>query len=368
MNAEQFAKGFERSPREYASLRGREWQRARDALIDPSLRWAHLFSHIVDSYLREGVMDFDETRKNIGIYTGNSTHHLLANIIRETEKAAVYQPTLIPHLNRMNFHTINQEMEPVWQYLLDPEGRRPLDYIDLTAMQAKLAVQALRLVETRRQISENFLTVTPEEPLQYNLVDRSFVGRTTEVDATIALLEVIKQLPFGVSENVLVVPAPPKYGSYKDRSSDLLILDIADDQAHGIQVKTRVYDPSHYDKTYVSFIDGVEDLGNYKLKVHSNGAKSRYPIPGLIAADFLLNNEALHAHSGFARLPEFQGTYGAILHARKVAEPMRDHMEYTDRAARAAEKIAPRIIAALNRNASPNKEKPDGLPGLDEIE
>lgn len=350
MDAERFAKGFERDPREYARLSGKEWRNARDALIDPPVRWSHFFSHLTDSYLTSGKLDIDDVNKNLSLYTGNTTRHLLRNISETTERAAFYKPALAPHLNRMNFHTINQEMGASWRHLLDPEANKPLDYIHLAAIQARLSVHALRLVESRRDFYDQLLSTTPNPTNNDLALDQSFVGRITEIDASIALLQVVKQLPFDEVDHITVLPAPSKYEGSSGNASDFLLLDTKEWQAHGIQVKTRLYDPSQYNEEFVSFIDGIEDLGNYKLKEVSGRGPARQAIPGLIAADYILHSEDLGRYSSFSRLPEFAGTFGPIYHAREIAQTMKSHMDYTDRATHAANKIGARLIAALREN------------------
>jgi len=364
MDAERFAKGFERPPRDYASLSGREWKRARDALVDPSIRWSHFFSHLVDDYFTGGKLDTESAEQDIGLYTGNSTRHLLTNIVEATESATVYRPTLAHNLNSMNFHTMNQEMGASWLHLINPKEHPPLDYIHLTAIQARLAVRALGLVERRRKLYDEALAASSRQFPKNALLDQSFVGRITEIDAAITLLQVVKQRPFDEVDRLMVLPAPSKYEAASNKRSDFLLINTQELQAHGVQVKTRVhdYDASEYDEAFVSFVDGVEDLGNYKIKERANGFGSRQPVPGLIAADFILHGEGLSRHSAFSRLAEFKGTYGAIYHAKEVAETMQVHMSYTDRVSRAAEKIGDRLIAALKDNGPEDETEPDESP------
>ena len=366
MDADRFAKGFERNPSDFASLSGKEWRYARDALIDPSIRWSHFFSHVVDDYLTGEKIDNVDTKHNIGLYTGDTTRHLLANIAEVTEQASVYRPALVRHLNRMNFHTMNQDMGPSWLHLIDPEAHPPLEYIHLAAIQARLAVRALYLVERRQKLHEAVHAISADQSPESGFLDRSFVGRITEIDAAITLLEVVKQRPFDEVEHLTVLPAPSKYEAFLNRSSDFLLFDTEEWQAHGIQVKTRVHDPSEYDGEFVSFIDGVVDLGNFTVTEHPNGAVSRDPVPGLIAADYILNSEALSRYNRFTQLREFEGLFGLVYHAKTVAQTFQIHMNYKDRASRAAEKIGERLVAALKDNGPEQKTEPDELPSPSE--
>ena len=74
MDAERFAKGYEREPQSYADLSGQEWRTARDALIDPPVRWSHFFSHVIDSYLSAGPIDVNDVQKNITLYKIGRAH------------------------------------------------------------------------------------------------------------------------------------------------------------------------------------------------------------------------------------------------------------------------------------------------------
>ena len=367
MDAERFAKGFERDPRDYARLSGKAWRQARDQLIDPPLRWSHFFSHVVDSYLTGDELDYNDVYRNISMYTGDSTRHLLSNVIATTERAAVYRPSLTPYLNQMNFHTINQEMGPAWLHLIDPETYSTLNRVRISAIQARLATKSLHLVEVRRGFYDELLATTPHPSEEQLKPDRSLVGRITEVDAAITLLEMVKQQPASEAEHLVVLPAPSKYEGFPNKASDFLLFDTYEWQAHGVQVKTRVHDPTEYDESFVSFIDGVEDLGNSKEKIHPSGAVGTQPIPGLIAADFILHSQDIGRFSSFSRLPEFKGMFGSIYHAREVAETMKPHLDYPDRAARAARKIGPRLLAALHVNEPEDIKEPGQLPGSDEL-
>lgn len=366
MDAERFAKGFERPPRDYASLRGKEWIEARDALVDPSIRWSHFFSHLLDSYLKDKPIDFADARRAIGIYTGNSTRNLLTNTIQATERAATYKPALLLQLNRMNFHTINQEMGDAWLHIINPEAYQSLDFIHLTAIQARLAVSALQLIETRRRISNGLLRENPGLVLKEVAIDQSFAGRITELDAAITLLQVVKDLPFDESGAITVLPAPSKYEGFQNRGSDFIILDTIKRQARGIQVKTRKDDTNAYDDQYISMVYGVEDLGNYVQKKHARDGAGRRSAPGLIAADFILNSEELNSSDGYTHLPEFQGTSGLIAHARTVAETMQSNLIYSGRAALAAASMTTRLMYALRKDSGEEKTKPDIWSGLDE--
>ena len=362
MDAEQFAKGFERDPRDYAKLSGQAWRSARDELIDPPIRWSHFFSHLMDGYLTGNSVDIDDANKNIGLYTGNSTRHLLRNITETTERATFYKPALAPHLNRMNFHTMNQEMGDSWRHLLDPEANKPLDYINLVAVQTRLAVHALRLVETRRRFYDDLMMQEPAATHDEMTLDQSFVGRITEIDAAITLLQVVKTLPIDEVEHLTVLPAPGKYEGYKGKSSDFLMIDTEQWQAHGIQVKTRVWNPADYDPAYVSFIDGTVDLGNYKEKDLPDGRVKRQAVPGLISADYLLHDEDIARYSSFSRIPEFSGLFGPIYHARETARTMQVHMDGSQRVAKAAAVIGPRLLQALHATPPDTQKEPGESP------
>ena len=347
MNTGDFARGFERDPSEYANLPAKEWKLARDALIDPAVRWSRFFSRVIEGYFINDLEGRDETVKGVNMYTSTTNSHMLRNIDETAQNIALHCPKLVRQINPLNFHTMNQEMGSYWLRLIDPENYSAPDYIDITVMQARLAVQALRLVEFRSGFQQKSPHIELEDEEDRHLLDKSFVGRITEIDAAVTLLEIVKQQPIDEKENLVVVPGPPKYEGHGDRASDFLLIDPSRRQAHGVQVKTRVWQPGAYDPRYVSMIDGRADLQNNGYSVADDGFLRSESIPGLVSADFMLNSDGLKRHSSFSKIDGLSHLFGPILHAKDIARSLEPHIDFTDRAGRAAANIGSRLLEAL---------------------
>lgn len=362
MDAERFAKGFERDPRDYASLPGKRWRNAKYSLMDPALRWSYFFSQLVDNHLTQNQVAPKEALQMLQLYTSTTNRQLLQNVIGTSREVASHRSALAAHLNTLNFHTINQEVIPYWNWLVDPDEYVAPDYIDLSLMQTRLSIQGLALVSAREHFYEQMLIRTPVPADEDLFLDESFAGQITEVDAAITLLEMLKQQPFEELEHLIVVPAPPKYEMYGDKASDFLLFDTSKRQARGIQVKTRLRGKGKYNQDFVSFIDGVYDLGNYTEYRGPDNLVRQRVTPGLIAADFILNNEGLQRQSVFSKMPELEGFYGPIVHSKEIAASMGEHMQYIDRAARAAEEIGPRIMQALYENGDDEEDRDETEP------
>ena len=354
MNMRNFAEGFERDPVNYSSLSSDQWQSASRSLMGPSARWSRFFGQLVDSHLSEQDVDSDEVAASLKIYTSHTGRQLLLNIDDTIRNIAFHNQSLAPHLNHLNFHTVNQEVTPYWKRLVAPEEFPAPDYIDLTVMQTRLAVRALQLVETREALHDMTIQQNPLPSEEELFVDSAYAGRITEVEAMMGVLEVIKNEDIEARDNLVAVPAPIGYDQTpsRDKSSDILLLDIEQRQALGVQVKTTLRGKRHYDQRFVSFIDGVSDLGNVSSRTLASGKVVQKAHPGLMSIDFILNNEALQRQSAFSRIEGLVDVFGQIRHAKEFAEMRTDKLDYTGRIERAAKIIGPRLLFALYEDTS----------------
>lgn len=290
MHKEQFAEGFSKSPRYIKPVHGLSFYNTK-SLLSPAIHWADTFSFLVDAHLHSDNLDPAAVGQILTMYESDITKQLLRGTIRASEKEALQKPELASHLNGLNFHTLNQEMSANWWTLMGVGEKAPADYMDISRMQANLSIQALRLVQAQknyRNKDQYLLDPKAEHPF-----DESLTGQITEIDAAITLLEVSKQLPGKDKDGIVVIPSPPHYEGGTPAASDFLIFDTNENQAHGIQVKTRLRGRSKYDENFVSFIDGVSDLGNYQDVAMPLGHVKRQVMPGLISADYLLHSEGL---------------------------------------------------------------------------
>ena len=362
MDMSRFAKGFERDdPLDYSARTIQGWKATTRSLMRPATRWSHYFSERLDDYLAEQPIDTENFSHNLQVYTGNSTRQMLQQGAESIRNIAFRYPSIVPYLNELNFHSMNQEMGQYWARLMEPEVFTAPDYIDLTVIQARLSVQALKLVAIRGDFLRQTHRTSPNPREEDLWLDASFVGQTTEHEALIAQLEMLKQQPADARESLVLLPAPIGYDKSPNvhTASDFILVDINEKQALGIQAKTVLRGKNKYDPRYVSLIDGIEDLGNYLEVKGPTGRIDKKAMPGLLAADFILNNEGLYQESRYARIDGLQDIYDQIQFAKEIAEELLPQDAPTERAATAAEKLWPRIAYALYENDLEKETEPE---------
>lgn len=355
MDINQFGDGFDMDPHRQEGMPDKAPNPARRSIADHSAKWSAFFSRIVTEYLEGSSGRVHQTQREFDHYISEPTARFLDGALRQYEESAFYNKKLTDKVNEMHFHTLNQPMAPNWLHLIHPGDKPPEQHIALVSMQSKLAIQAMRLTKSRYDYSEKQREANQQSPFLppvENHLDQSFVGRMTEIDAAIALIELAKLRLDRYDERLVPVPAPLRYERYPGKAVDFLLFDTVARQAIGIQVKTRLHPTSNYDKTYVSFIDGVKDLGNYEDTNYDEGQRRYRNIvrPGLIAADLIMNNHDILKHSMLDNSDQFHGFYGQVLHARNVAQTFFPHLSYINRAEHAARKIESHLISALHRN------------------
>lgn len=343
-----FADGFDRDPLDYTSLSNKKWKDSTRALMEQPTRMSRYFGGILDHHLNGFPVDAEAVAQIVARYTDHSHRQMYRKVTETMQGIAFQHPSVASYLNDLNFHAINQEMTQYWRRLIDTDNHAP-DYIDLTVMQARLGVRALQLVENRAFYYSRTLQQTPEPTEDNLIVDGSFAGQITEVEAAMATLEMIKQHSAEDKAAFVVVPSPNGYdnGVHSGVSSDMLFFDINEDQVVGIQTKTRLRGKGKYDQERITFIDGVKDLGNVVPPSLTKDPERVKPHPGLLAADFILNNEALQRGSRYSRIEGLEDMFGQIRHAKEVAFTLSPYLDYPERVQRAAERIGSRILFAL---------------------
>jgi len=354
MNARSFAEGFDNDPINYGSLTNEELRSATRSLMEGPSRWSHYFSHLLSAYLLDDPVDSEDVAQNLQTYTSDLSRQLMHSVTTTVENIAFQYESVVSNTNKLNFHTINQEMAPYWLRLINPDRQPAPDYIDISVMQTKLGVHALQLVRTRQLFYEKTLLLAPEPTEEDLSLDSAFAGRITELEAPMAVLQMLKDQPADTRENLILLPGPGKFESgqsINNRASDFILLDREESQATGIQVKTALRGTRKYDPRFVSFIDGVKDLGNYTIRQRTDGSTTRRAQPGLLAADFILHAEELQRQSSYSRIDGLQGMFGRILDAKNFAQTLPEPSDgLTNRTEAASERIRSRLLYALYEN------------------
>lgn len=349
MDIRSFAQGLEQAPLAIPRSEQTEWRYTNDDLMRPVKKWGYFFNNVLENYLTSSPTDQKATEIALEEYTGNANRSLMQNISIAAESVAYIHPDFSRSLNYLNFHTINLEVAPFWRRIITPESE-PISRAELHATQTRLAIAAMRLVASRQEYFERLQDDHSTISDSHLLLDRSFAGRITELDASVALLEMLKQRTQNNGDNthdMVVVPAPPKFETSGARAADLLLLDVRQAQIRGLQVKTGHVNPSDYDLSFVDIINGRTDLDNVQKINRYPGISAQIPRPGLLSADFLLNNETLTPLTQASRTKGLEHITGPLEYAKSVAKGFMPGIDYPHRAARAAAKLGARLLNTL---------------------
>ena len=315
-------------------------------------KWSYIFGDLTQDYLSGEINDPDTAKVNLLRYASDSVQQSLRNTRGHMQEYAYHFSSLAPWLNALNFHTMNGELLRYWDRLIDPENQEAPDELDIAVMQARLSIQSLELVAIRRGFQEKSRRTGVSSP-----IDSSFVGQITENDAAVGILEFMKNLPQEMRERLLLLPAAHgfDYGAAADRSIDYILIDQEAHQARGIQVTTNTqaikrFTREAYDPAFVSEIDGVEDLRNFTSQTSENGPSRKKALPGLMSADFILNNPIVGSIAGSSKVERLNGYQGRLIEARKVAHELFPATNDPTRIPRLASVMGERIINDLYTN------------------
>jgi hypothetical protein len=362
MDREKFAKGFLQTPSYSLGKHNGTRGTLEHALMQPAARWSSYFSQLDDEYLTGTSSDMNAVRHNLQTYTSDANRQLFRQTTQKMQSLAFSKPQFSYNINKLNFHTLNQEMMPYWFHLLSPEEYSAPDSLAITVMQARISVQALHIIAAQQRLRQNFAIDRTNLAL-----DHALTGQATEMDVAVAGLEMVKE-QHNKGRALIFLPAPERYESSvrSNRSSDFLLFDPNEQQVRGIQAKT-TFSKTVYDQRYVTVMSGVRDLHNYRPTTESKGTATQ-ATPGLIAANFVLTNPMLSKVGHFTHFNDLQGDLGGIVHAKKVATVMQSDPAFINdgehdiglgnRAAKATAIFTPSLLAALYKNST----EPGSLP------
>jgi hypothetical protein len=248
MDAQKFGRAFPPLPEKTPPSNPER----RELLAAPR-KWMRFFDDTLNSYLSgEPLMEPNEFIDTINEYMEWGAYQLSATSKKLT---SLHDENSAGHVeSELGFHKLNSVVVPVWGQLL--YGWR-LDPDELSELQIQLAIENAPLIQKQRMIAHT----NSEE-------SKTLIGRSTEVDAMVTFLEMMKTHP-----EITVVPGPLRYEanprtrshSGKKKNSDFIMFDTEKNEARGIQVKTRLArtdELEEYDSDYVSTIEGAADFGN----------------------------------------------------------------------------------------------------------
>lgn len=357
MDAEAFNTWFEQNPTSSSSETPEEPQFKERGLTVHQSQWSRYFRDTLSRRLSSSPdqqIDLDLFDTNMELYASPANKQQLLQTVKAVRGVAAQYSSLAPHLNDLNFHTITEELIPYWKRLLAPDVYEAPSFFDITAMQIRLGVKALEIVEARTSLDQGPRDTSVRESIEQRSIESAMAGQTTEIEAVMAELEVIKEAGEDARQSLAVVASPVGYDrGGNTASSDSLLINLEKNTVIGTQVKTRLTanNSRYYDKERVILIDGVEDLGNATIHQGHQGAQFKKAQPGLLAADFILNLPGLQRANQYAKDYDIQDIFGPILHARQFAATLAPRTGAVTRIGQAAANIQPRIFEALEWEA-----------------
>ncbi len=200
------------------------------------------------------------------------------------EGALLEKPGGWDHRNEVNFPALNEHMGDMWDPLILGEWPKGIDRnrVIHIAMNS-LAIEGLLYYTLREKFVRRVGTEALYEPYNEAFLSR-YTGVLQEIDVAIVILDVIRKNP-----NLTVVPAPMQFERSKSgANADLLVVDLGEKQAMGVQTKTvtRRETREKYDQTRIALVDGTVDLGNVRVVRTKKGRSTEAPKPwpGIVAA------------------------------------------------------------------------------------
>ncbi len=348
----RFAEGYRKDDIDLAQQDPFLVKSAGKSFMESPNKWSRIFGDLTRDYLSNEEIDTDAAKTNLLRYASDSVQQSLRNTRGHMQDYAYHFPSLSPWLNELNFHTMSGEFLRYWDRLIDPENQEAPDELDIAVMQARLSIQSLELVAIRRSFQEKSRRTGVSSP-----IDSSLVGQITENDAGVGFLEVIKNQPPAIRERLLLIPAAHgfDYGAAPGRSIDFLLIDQEAHQARGLQVSTNARAAKRnthapYDPTFVTEIDGIEDLRNFTAQSTDDTQARKKAFPGFMSADFILNNPLVGSISGSSKIERLNGYQGRLIEARKTAHELFPVTDDPTRIPRLADAMGERIINDLYTN------------------
>lgn len=348
----RFAEGYRKDDIDLTQQDPTLIKSAGKSFMESPNKWSRVFSDLTREYLSEEPINLDAAKTNLIRYAGDAVQQSIRNTRVHMQDYAYHFPSLAPWLNALNFHTMNGELIRYWDRLIDPESQEAPDELDIAVMQARLSIQALELVAVREKFQRKSRETGVSSP-----IDASLVGQITENDAGVALLEVIKSQPPAMRDALMLFPAPVgfDYGAINGRSIDYILIDHEARQARGVQVATNAagikrYTQGPYDPAFVTEVDGMEDLRNFTSTSGPDGPSRKKALPGLLSADFLLNNPVVGSIHGADKIERLNGHQGRLIEARKIAHESFPATNDPARIPHLASVMGERIIEDLYKN------------------
>ena len=276
MDYKEFAIG--REPVIYPERDGSQ----REVLEDADA-WSRFFESAILQRLEhpddEPLMSFEDINKILNDFE-DWTNGPLEGLLSSLEHYSTERSQTL--LNYTNFHVMSSMFTQQWFRLLAGTSWDARDAHQFnTETQDYLALLSVKIQKQREQAS-----------LARSATDfagRARAGILGEYDVAIVELEALKTHP-----ELLLLPAPGRFEHEKSsgKNADFLILDMANHEITGAQVKTSVGKRvvKHYDPNFVFLVDTQIDLDDV-VAITEPGSTTPKIVshPGLVAAHLVRN-------------------------------------------------------------------------------
>lgn len=258
------------------------------ALIHPAQELSYGFGRLLHRSLMHGDALHPDILADPSMPTGKEGMRLYKSWSEGVEELGLEALKLEEYraFTELNFHRMNGYMLGMWEPIIDgkwsSEGNRQHR---IRASQQAIALAGFSHYSTRQEfVDESGSHILHEDSIVKTLFDR-VGGIVQEMDAAVVLLEVVKQNP-----NLTIVPAPLNFERTRNKSVnvDHVVVDVANNSAVGVQVKTAVRrgDFNNADHERVVFVDGTTDLDNVMAQRTRRNSSSETvkPYAGIISA------------------------------------------------------------------------------------
>lgn len=240
--------------------------RRQDAFSDTlaaSRDWSHQFGQILHNYLLTGQTEPDSNLRMVERYVNWQLTSFPANyqcVYNAPDSSDKYSA-----MTELFGQWLQGQMLRLWQPILNGRQHNAANHASaIQTTKEAVAFAGLAIYRERENAASaqaGYRYFDADQTMRRGIVE----GALTEFDAAIVLAHSIRKLP-----QLTVVPGPMQFehGRCRGNNADFVVIDTAERQAIGVQVKTAVRqeDSDKYNGDAIVLVSGTEDFGNQLAK------------------------------------------------------------------------------------------------------